>query len=177
MARFTFRGICYETMQLRDVLKPGIKIGAGSFNQDAQGPWSIRMPIEVECATEAPISRVDVDPAPLSDERQIEIPRSSPQERGDTSSSSLASSRRRNLPRPARQRVFSMPHGRASRHAAMTRGGMCLKVNETYTSQVCSCCAWCQRVGRKVSQDSETGLGNRTRKQDVESVERCITAT
>jgi putative transposase len=77
MARFTFRGICYATMQLRDVLKPGIKIGAGSFNQDAQGPWSIRMPIEVECATEAPISRVDVDPAPLSDERQIEIPRSS----------------------------------------------------------------------------------------------------
>jgi hypothetical protein len=51
----------------------------------------------------------------------------------------------------------------------MTRGGMCLKVNETYTSQVCSCCAWCQRVGRKVSQDSETGLGNRTWKQDLET--------
>jgi putative transposase len=34
---FMFRGVCYETMHLRDILKPGIKIGAGSFNQDARG--------------------------------------------------------------------------------------------------------------------------------------------
>jgi hypothetical protein len=34
------RGIRYETMHLRDILKPGIKIGAGSFNQDAWAPPS-----------------------------------------------------------------------------------------------------------------------------------------
>jgi len=40
---FAFRGIRYETMHLRDVLKPGIKIGAGSFNQDARGRWYINV--------------------------------------------------------------------------------------------------------------------------------------
>jgi hypothetical protein len=45
---FTFRGVQYETMHLRKLLTPGIKIGAGSFNQDARGRWYINCPIEIE---------------------------------------------------------------------------------------------------------------------------------
>jgi putative transposase len=33
----TFRGVRYEPMHPRDILKPGIKIGAGSFNRDSHG--------------------------------------------------------------------------------------------------------------------------------------------
>jgi putative transposase len=58
---FTFRGVRYETMHLRDLLKPGIKICAGSFNQDACGRWYINLPIEVECADQAPNARVGID--------------------------------------------------------------------------------------------------------------------
>jgi putative transposase len=59
-AGFAFRGERYETMHLRDML-PGVKIGAGSFNQDARGRWYINCPIEVECADRAPVSRVGID--------------------------------------------------------------------------------------------------------------------
>src|SRR5215469_10479821 len=50
-----------ETMHLRDVLKPGIKIAAGSFNQDARGRWYINVPIELECGDRAPNTRVGID--------------------------------------------------------------------------------------------------------------------
>jgi putative transposase len=77
---FTFRGVRYETMHLRDTLKPGIEIGAGSFNQDAKGHWYINIPIEVECADRAPNTRVGIDLgldtlAGLSDGREIEPPK------------------------------------------------------------------------------------------------------
>lgn len=77
---FKFRGIVYRTMHLRDELNPGIKIGAGSFNQDAKGRWYLNVPIEVECATSAPISRVGIDLglkslATLSTGEKIEAPR------------------------------------------------------------------------------------------------------
>ena len=58
---FTFRGIRYTTMHLRDILKPGMEIGAGSFNQDARGRWYINAAIEIEEATHAPSTRVGID--------------------------------------------------------------------------------------------------------------------
>lgn len=57
---FTFRGIRYKTMHLRD-MPVGIKIGAGSFNQDSRGRWYINCPIEIECADRAPTTRVGID--------------------------------------------------------------------------------------------------------------------
>jgi putative transposase len=76
---FTFRGVTYETMHLRDLLTPGIKIGAGSFNADAKGRWYINCPVEVECADRAPVARVGIDLglkalATLSTGDKIEIP-------------------------------------------------------------------------------------------------------
>ena len=76
---FRFRGARYTTMHLRDFLKPGIKIGAGSFNQDARGRWYINVPIEASAPTGRPNIRVGIDPglkalAALSDEREIAIP-------------------------------------------------------------------------------------------------------
>ena len=56
-----FRGVRYDPMHLRDVLVPGAKIGSGSFNRDGRGRWYINIPIEVECASDAPDSAVGVD--------------------------------------------------------------------------------------------------------------------
>jgi IS605 OrfB family transposase len=47
-ASFKFRGVVYETMHLHPALVMGIKIGAGSFNQDAKGRWYLNAPISVE---------------------------------------------------------------------------------------------------------------------------------
>lgn len=58
---FKFRGVVYRTMHLRDELKAGIKIGAGSFNQNAKGHWFLNVPVEIECADSAPLSRVGID--------------------------------------------------------------------------------------------------------------------
>jgi putative transposase len=75
----TFRGVRYEPMHLRDIRKPGIKIGAGSFNQDSHGRCYINCPIEVECAASAPNTRVGIDLglntlAAVSDAGDSEIP-------------------------------------------------------------------------------------------------------
>lgn len=76
---FKFRGMRYETMHLRN-LPAGVKIGAGSFNQDSKGRWYINVPIEVATADHAPLTRVGIDLglkdlATLSDSRKIEMPR------------------------------------------------------------------------------------------------------
>jgi IS605 OrfB family transposase len=76
---FKFRGIRYETMHLRD-LPVGVKIAAGSFNQDSKGRWYINVPVEVATADHAPLTRVGIDLglkdlATLSDGRKIETPR------------------------------------------------------------------------------------------------------
>lgn len=76
---FTFRGIRYETMHLRETLKPGIKICAGSFNRDARGRWYLNCPIEVECVDRTPVTRIGIDLglkdlATLSDGSRIEVP-------------------------------------------------------------------------------------------------------
>jgi putative transposase len=60
-SRFKFRGVVYETMHLRDELRAGVKIGAGSFAADARGRWYLNIPVEVECATSAPLSHVGID--------------------------------------------------------------------------------------------------------------------
>jgi len=78
-ADFKFRGVAYTPMHLRD-LKPGVKIGAGSFNQDARGHWFLNVPVEVECAISAPLSSVGIDlglhtMATLSTGEKIEAPR------------------------------------------------------------------------------------------------------
>lgn len=76
---FKFRGQRYETMHMRD-LPAGVKIAAGSFNQDARGCWYINCPIDIAIADRAPLTRVGVDLglkdlATLSDGRKIETPR------------------------------------------------------------------------------------------------------
>jgi putative transposase len=58
---FKFRGVTYCPMHMRDELKAGVKIVAGSFNQDARGRWYLNVPVEVECATSAPLSYVGID--------------------------------------------------------------------------------------------------------------------
>lgn len=77
---FKFRGVTYRTMHLREELKVGVKIGAGSFNADAKGRWYLNIPVEVECAVSAPVARVGIDLglhtlAALSTGEKIEAPR------------------------------------------------------------------------------------------------------
>jgi putative transposase len=77
---FKFRGVIYSVMHQRDELKAGAKIGAGSFNQDARGRWYLNVPLEVECATSAPLSYVGVDLglkdlAALSSGEKVKAPR------------------------------------------------------------------------------------------------------
>lgn len=75
---FKFRGKRYQTMHLRD-MAASIKIGAGSFNQDARGRWYLNCPIEIEEANSAPNTRVGIDLglhslATMSDGSKIEAP-------------------------------------------------------------------------------------------------------
>lgn len=57
---FKFRNRHYQTMHLRE-MHPGVKIGAGSFNQDSRGRWYLNCQIEIEEAISAPNTRVGVD--------------------------------------------------------------------------------------------------------------------
>ncbi len=75
---FTFRGMRYEPMHLRDLV-PGTKLGAGSFNQDSRGRWYLNIPVEIEPSTAAPSGEIGVDLglkslASLSDGQEIEAP-------------------------------------------------------------------------------------------------------
>jgi putative transposase len=185
---FTFRGVQYETMHLRDILKPGVKIGAGSFNQDARGRWYINCPVEVECADSAPNTRVGIDLgletlAGLSDGREIEPPRFYRKNELTLATAQRARKtpkRVRRIHAKAANRRKDFLHQRSAEivkqyglvvvggvspsklaktrmaksvldagwsgfrdmlsYKAITHGGMCLEVNEAYTSQVCSEC-------------------------------------
>lgn len=44
---FKFNGIKYHVMHLRDLITPGARFGAGSFNADSKGRWYINIPVEV----------------------------------------------------------------------------------------------------------------------------------
>ncbi len=57
---FVFRGVGYEPMHLRD-LKPGVKLGAGSFSADSSGRWYLNVPVEIARAAEAPEGEVGID--------------------------------------------------------------------------------------------------------------------
>lgn len=75
-----FNGVIYEMMHWRDQLTMGVKIGAGSFSQDARGRWYFNAPIEVagEGTSERKAVGIDVglkDLATLSDGRKFEAPR------------------------------------------------------------------------------------------------------
>ena len=59
--RFKFSRASYETMHLREILKPGMHFGAGSFNSDNKGRWYINLLIEVETANVAPIKYAGID--------------------------------------------------------------------------------------------------------------------
>jgi IS605 OrfB family transposase len=77
---FTFRKVAYEPMHLNPRLKAGMKLGAGSFNQDARGRWYINAPIEVDRAKSNDKSSVGIDLglaslATLSTGEKIEAPR------------------------------------------------------------------------------------------------------
>jgi hypothetical protein len=55
---FTFRGVRSTPMHLRDVIKPDIRIGAGSFNQYACGAGTsmMRSRSRAPCARPTPVS-------------------------------------------------------------------------------------------------------------------------
>lgn len=57
---FTFRGVRYETMHLREI-PAGATLGAGSFNADARGRWYLNVPVEVPEAPSASVAKVGVD--------------------------------------------------------------------------------------------------------------------
>lgn len=79
-ACFVFRGVRYQPMHTRVLLKPGMKFGAGSFNADAKGHWYINVPVIVECGEPRPGNPVGIDLglktlATLSTGKKIEMPR------------------------------------------------------------------------------------------------------
>jgi transposase len=58
---FTFDGVRYEPMHLREgVFYPAYGM-SGSFNQDAKGHWYINVTVEMRVATSAPNTKVGID--------------------------------------------------------------------------------------------------------------------
>jgi putative transposase len=75
---FIFRSERYDVWLHRE-LPEGVKIGAGSFSQDARGRWYINCPVEVAEATQAPLKYVGIDLglkalATLSTGEKVEAP-------------------------------------------------------------------------------------------------------
>lgn len=76
-----FRGNKYQPMHSSPYLHPGIRIGAGSFNQDSRGHWYINLPVRVPrvIASEIkPAVGIDLglkDLAILSDGKTITTPK------------------------------------------------------------------------------------------------------
>lgn len=190
---FTFDGVRYEPMHLREgVFYPAYGM-SGSFNQDAKGHWYINVTVEMRVATSAPNTKVGIDLglkslATLSDGREIEAPKfyrkseealataqrakKTPKRIrkihakianrrqdflhqdflhkegnrivkeygfiavGDVSPSKLAKTKM--AKRTLDASLAGLKHMLS--YKALMRGGMCLEVNEAWTSQVCSCC-------------------------------------
>jgi putative transposase len=121
---FTFRGVRYRPMQLRDVLKPSIKIGAGSFNQDARGRWYLNAPIEIDVSNHAINKRIGIDLglkhlATLSDGNKIQAPRFYRQNEVALATSQRAhkSKRARNIHAKIRNRRKDFLHKESNRLA------------------------------------------------------------
>lgn len=58
---FVFNGVSYLAMHINPNLRSGMKIGAGSFNQDSKGRWYINLTIEVELPSDAKVGAVGID--------------------------------------------------------------------------------------------------------------------
>jgi putative transposase len=76
---FKFRGVRYEAMHIRDAVKAGDRVRAGSFNCDAKGRWYINLSVQVACAEAAQGTDVGIDLglktlATLSDGSKIDMP-------------------------------------------------------------------------------------------------------
>src|SRR5215831_2612614 len=141
---FCFHGVRYETMHLRDVLSPGVRIGAGSFNQDARGRWYINLPIELECASETPNKRIGDIHAKIANRRKDYLHKESTKIAktyglivvDDVSPSKLAKTQMAKSVLDAGWAGFRQMLS----YKAMTRGGLCLEVCEAHTTQACSQC-------------------------------------
>lgn len=77
---FVFYGVRYTARHLRDMLIPGMKFGAGSFNADARGNWYINLPCKVAAGESSLVGAVGIDLglktlATLSSGDKIEMPR------------------------------------------------------------------------------------------------------
>jgi putative transposase len=192
---FTFNGVRYEPMHVREgVFYPAFGM-SGSFNQDSKGHWYINITVDMRVAAQAPNTRVGIDLgletlAGLSDGREIEPPRfyrknelalataqrarKAPKKIraihakaanrrrdflhkesakiakeyglivvGDVSPSKLAKTRMAKSVLDAGWADFRTMLS----YKALMRGGMCLEVNEAWSSQICSCCG-CLPKGR-----------------------------
>jgi len=185
---FTFNGVRYEPMHLREGIFYPASGMSGSFNQDSRGRWYINITVDVKVAAEAPVTRVGIDLglkslATLSDGREIEAPqfyrknelalataqraRKTPKKIraihakaanrrqdflhkeaakiakeyglivvGDVSPSKLAKT---TMAKSVLDAGWAGFKGMLS-YKALMRGGMCLEVNEAYSTQVCSAC-------------------------------------
>ena len=185
---FTFDGVRYEPMHLREgVFYPAYGM-SGSFNQDARGRWYINITVEMRGAAEAPNTRVGIDLgldtlAGLSDGREIEPPkfyRKSEIALANTQRARKTTKRIKRIHAKAANRRRDFLQNRSAEivkeyglivvgnigpsklaktamaksvldagwasfkdmlsYKALMRGGMCLEVNEAFSSQVCSCC-------------------------------------
>jgi IS605 OrfB family transposase len=111
-------------MHLRDLLHAGIKIWAGSFNQDARGRWYLNAPIEIDIADHASNKMIGVDLglkrlATLSNGKTIEAPRFYRQgeARLATSQRASKSKRARNIHAKIRNRRKDFLHKESNRLA------------------------------------------------------------
>lgn len=77
---FKFRGITYQTMHMHPALFPGMKIGAGSFNEDKNGHWYLNVTANIAVPESIAGDAVGIDLglhslATLSTGQKIEAPR------------------------------------------------------------------------------------------------------
>lgn len=185
---FTFNGVSYEPMHLREGIFYPAYGASGSFNQDARGRWYVNIAVEMRVADAASNTRVGIDLgldtlAALSDGREIEPPKFYRRNEIVLATAQRAKKtpkKIRNIHAKAANRRRDFLHKQSARIAneyglivigdvspsklakttmaksvldagwagfkhmlsykALMRGGMCLEVNEAWSSQVCSCC-------------------------------------
>jgi len=185
---FTFNGVRYEPMHLREnIFYPAYGM-SGSFNRDSRGRWFINVTVEMRVAASAPNTKVGIDLgldtlACLSDGREIEPPKfyRANEERLATAQRARKTPKRVcKIHAKAVNRRKDFLHKESARIAkeyglivvgnvspsklakttmaksvfdagwadlkgmlsykALMHGGMCLEVNEAWSSQVCSVC-------------------------------------
>ena len=78
-ATVQFRGEHYAPMHFNPRLEPGMKIGAGSINQDSRGRWYANLPVEAGCEPANNLPAVGIDLglksiATMSDGSKVDAP-------------------------------------------------------------------------------------------------------